>query len=265
MNWLESSLGELVIRDGGVVQIGPFGSQLHESDYVPDGVPVVMPKDIEDGRIRRSTVACVSQETADRLSRHQLKARSVVLPRRGDISKRAYVTAEQEGWLCGTGCVKIEIGGKLLDPLFLYYYLAQDHVVRWLEQHAVGTTMLNLNTEIVSALPVRYPDIAEQRRIAGTLVCYDRLIENNRRRMALLEEAARQVYREWFVRLRFPGARPFRKGGLPDGWVKATASDAMEILSGGTPKTDVPDFWDGDIPFYTPTDAGEVNVHAAGD
>jgi len=76
--------------------------------------------------------------------------------------------------------------------------------------------------------------------------------------MALLEEAARQLYREWFVRLRFPGHEHTRiTDGVPEGWEKTTAHAAMDVLSGGTPKTTVSDYWDGDIPFYTPKDATE--------
>ena len=77
--------------------------------------------------------------------------------------------------------------------------------------------------------------------------------------MALLEEAARQLYREWFVRLRFPGHEHTRiTNGVPEGWEKTTAFSAMEVLSGGTPKTTVPDYWDGEIPFYTPKDASDT-------
>jgi type I restriction enzyme S subunit len=77
--------------------------------------------------------------------------------------------------------------------------------------------------------------------------------------MGLLEEAARQLYREWFVRLRFPGHEHTRiSDGVPHGWEKTTAISAMEVLSGGTPKTSVPDYWDGDIPFYTPKDATDA-------
>jgi type I restriction enzyme S subunit len=103
---------------------------------------------------------------------------------------------------------------------------------------------------------VIFDDPDEQQRIADILSAYDDLIENNRRRMALLEEAARRLYREWFVRLRFPGHEHTRiTNGVPEGWQKATAYSAMEVLSGGTPKTAVPDYWDGEIPFYTPKDA----------
>ncbi len=77
--------------------------------------------------------------------------------------------------------------------------------------------------------------------------------------MALLEEAARQLYREWFVRLRFPGHEHTRiTNGVPEGWDKTTAFAVMEVLSGGTPKTIVADYWGGEIPFYTPKDASDA-------
>ncbi len=226
MTWSTYTLGKLVEHGGGLIQTGPFGSQLHQSDYVPDGIPVIMPKDIVDGRVAVDSVARVSEETAMRLSRHQLNPRTIVLPRRGEITKRAFISEEQSGWLCGTGCVQIELRGAELVPEFLYYYMEQSHVVRWLEQHAVGTTMLNLNTQIVADLPVRYPGSEAQRRIAAILSAYDDLIGNNRRRMALLEEAARQLYREWIVRLRFPGHEhtPITSG-VPEGWKRKTLGD----------------------------------------
>jgi type I restriction enzyme, S subunit len=234
MKWSESSLGELVAQDGGIIQTGPFGSQLHQADYEANGIPVIMPKDIIDGRVALDGVARVSEETAQRLGRHRLKERALVLPRRGEITKRAFITIEQAGWLCGTGCLKIELNGEYLLPEFLYYYMEQTHVVRWLEQHAVGTTMLNLNTEIAAGLPVRYPTLTIQQRIADILSAYDDLIENNRRRMALLEEAAWQLYREWFVRLRFPGHEHTRiTHGIPEGWERKALAELSEFIDYG--------------------------------
>jgi type I restriction enzyme S subunit len=239
-----------------VIQTGPFGSQLHEYEYQPEGTPVIMPKDIRDGRVLTEVVARVSEQTANRLTRHKLRTGAIVLPRRGEITKRAFITAEEEGWLCGTGCLKIELNGMHLIPKFLYFYMDQDHVVRWLEQHAVGTTMLNLSAQIVAGLPIRCPAPDGQRTIADILSRYDDLIENNRRRMALLENAARLLYREWFVHLRFAGYEHTRvTDGVPDGWERKTAFDTIQILSGGTPSTSNPDYWAGEIPFYTPKDA----------
>lgn len=226
MSWHDSTLGELAKRDGGLIQTGPFGSQLHQAEYETEGIPVVMPKDIADGRISGESVARVSEQTATRLQRHKLKPRSIVLPRRGEITKRAYIREDQEGWLCGTGCLKIEVYGRHLVPEYLYYFMEQEHVTKWLLQHAVGTTMLNLSAAIVSELPIRYPSIDAQRAIAEGLATYDNLIENNRRRMALLEESARLLYREWFVRLRFPGYEHTSiVDGVPKGWERKTLGD----------------------------------------
>lgn len=245
MSWSVSSLGDLAKKDGGIIQTGPFGSQLHQAEYQPEGIPVVMPKDITDGRISVESVARVSEETANRLERHKLKSRSIVLPRRGEITKRAYIREEQEGWLCGTGCLKIELNGKHLLPEFLYYFMEQAQVVQWLEQHAVGTTMLNLSAGIVAELPIRYPPVESQKEIVLTLSAYDDLIENNRRRIALLEESARLLYREWFVRLRFPGYEHTRIiDGVPSGWKRKSLGDLCceirELVSPSTLEPDTP-------------------------
>ena len=238
MSWHNSTLGDLAKLDGGLIQTGPFGSQLHQSEYEAEGIPVVMPKDITDGRISVESVARVSEQTANRLQRHMLKPRSIVLPRRGEVTKRAYIREDQDGWLCGTGCLKIELNGEHLVPEYLYYFMEQGHVTQWLLQHAVGTTMLNLSAGIVAALPIRYPTVEVQNAIADTLATYDDLIENNRRRMALLEESARLLYREWFVRLRFPGyEHTLVVDGVPQGWERKTLGELTSFLKRGMTPT----------------------------
>ena len=258
MTWHAATLGEIAERDGGLIQTGPFGSQLHQSDYVPDGIPVIMPKDITDGRVDPASVERVSEETASRLSRHQLRPRTIVLPRRGEITKRAFVRDDQAGWLCGTGCLQIALKGKHVLPEFLYYYLEQQEVTRWLEQHAIGTTMLNLSAGIVTELPLKYPTPAVQQRIADILSAYDDLIENNRRRMALLEEAARQLYREWFVRLRFPGHEHTRiTNGVPERWKRLPLGDRVTLNYGKSLKAE--DRAEGPCPVYG--SSGIVGTH----
>jgi len=252
MTWQDSTLGELAKLDGGLIQTGPFGSQLHQAEYETEGIPVVMPKDIADGRISGESVARVSEQTATRLQRHKLKPRSIVLPRRGEVTKRAYIREEQDGWLCGTGCLKIELHGRYLVPEYLYYFMEQEHVTKWLLQHAVGTTMLNLSAGIVSALPIRYPSTDVQIAIAESLSTYDDLIENNRRRMALLEESARLLYREWFVRLRFPGyEHTLIVDGVPQGWVRVPLEAALVLQRGFDLPTQ--DRQEGDVPIYGST------------
>ena len=235
MSWPVHSLGSLIESDGGVLQTGPFGSQLKQAEYTSDGVPVIMPTDIENGEVNERTVARVPETTVERLSRHKIRAGGIVLPRRGAITKRAFIRPDQEGWLCGTGCIKIELNGLRIWPRYLYYYLGLKNSVDWLERNAVGSTMLNLSAEIVSRFPMVCPSIPTQRRIADMLSAYDELIENNRRRIALLEQAARELYREWFVRLRFPGHENSRiVDGLPAGWGRVRLSDVVSTQYGYT-------------------------------
>lgn len=119
-----------------------------------------------------------------------------------------------------------------------------------------GAAQDNLSQEKLLSIELMVPCLETQSKLANILSTYDDLIENNRRRIQLLEESARQLYKEWFIRLRFPGHEQVKVvDGVPEGWEKKTAFEAMEVLSGGTPKTEVPEYWDGNIPFFTPKDA----------
>lgn len=239
MSFEPISLGQAVREDGGVLQSGPFGSQLKQAEYAEHGIPVVMPKDIGNGVVMTQTVARVSEATADRLSRHKIAANGIVLPRRGDITKRVFISEAQAGWLCGTGCLKIETTGTRIWPKYLYYYLGAPASVQWLERNAVGSTMLNLSAEIVSRFPIRLPRIVTQKKIARVLSAYDDLIQNNQRSIALLEEAARLLYREWFVHFRFPGYEHVKTiEGIPEGWKQTCLGDLVENVKQSVKPTD---------------------------
>lgn len=124
------------------------------------------------------------------------------------------------------------------------------------QQIAEGTAQDNLSWEKLSTIRFPMPDIAIQNRIASILSAYDDLIENNRRQIKLLEEAAQRLYREWFVELRFPGYENVEiVDGVPEGWRKKPFSQIVTIMSGGTPKTDNKAYYNGSIPFYTPKDS----------
>jgi type I restriction enzyme S subunit len=142
-----------------------------------------------------------------------------------------------------------------IDHRFLYYTFLHTGRTGGFEGLLTGSTIKHLPREKLAKLEIRFPSLFAQLRIASQLSAYDDLIENNRRRIQLLEESARLLYREWFVHLRFPGHEHVRVvDGVPKGWQHRTAIDVMEVLSGGTPKTDIADYWDGDIPFFTPKD-----------
>lgn len=226
MSWEQVKLEDISIS----VQTGPFGAQLHQSDYSNEGIPVVMPKDIINGRIVEVDIARVSQSHIERLSRYVINEGDILYSRRGDVGRCAYVTKHENGWLCGTGCLKITLNQEIVDPLFVFYQLQLQNTVEWVKKHAVGATMLNLNTSILQNVPLRIPKLETQHRIADILSAYDDLIENNKKQIKLLEEAAQRLYKEWFVDLHFPGYENTKIiEGIPEGWKKSSLEEICEL------------------------------------
>ena len=248
MSWEKVKLGDISAN----IQTGPFGSQLHQHDYSEVGTPVVMPKDLIGGKISEQSIARVSQDHVQRLNRHIIQKGDILYSRRGDVGRCAIASDHETGWLCGTGCLRVTTDTTIADSKFVFYQLQQPEVVRWVEKHAVGATMLNLNTTILSNIPLLLPPIETQRRIADILSAYDDLIENNRKQIKLLEEAAQRLYKEWFVDLRFPGHEHTKiVDGVPEGWRIRAVSDFGEVITGKTPSTSKPEYYDGNIPFVT--------------
>lgn len=154
--WRRTSLGQLCAEGAGAIQTGPFGSQLHASDYVRSGIPSVMPQNIGDNVISEGGIARIAEADADRLSKYLLAEGDIVYSRRGDVKRRALVREHEAGWLCGTGCLRVRVG-TATRPLFMSYYLGEPEIQDWVARHAVGATMPNLNTSILGEVPVVLP------------------------------------------------------------------------------------------------------------
>ncbi len=138
------------------------------------------------------------------------------------------------------------------DRDYAYYTL------QWMERHfynsAYGAAIQNINTTILKETEIPYPPLPTQRKIAAVLSAYDDLIENNTRRIAVLEEMARLLYREWFVRFRFPGHEDVAMvdselGPVPQGWEVKPLGDFGEVITGKTPSKKVAEYYDDYMPF----------------
>ena len=230
MMWESKTLGEISLS----IQTGPFGSQLHQSDYTDEGTPVVMPKDLVNGTISEESIARVSKEHVERLEKHKIQEGDILYSRRGDVGRCAFTSEREVGWLCGTGCLKVRVDIEKVEPKFVFYQLQKAETIGWVVNHAVGSTMLNLNTSILSAVPVDIPEIEIQRKIVSILAAYDKLIENNQKQIKLLEEAAQRLYKEWFVDLHFPGYENASiVDGVPNGWTSVTLNDVISKITTG--------------------------------
>ena len=248
--WERSTLGAACERGGGNIQTGPFGSQLHASDYRPVGIPSVMPQNLGDNRVIEYGIARIGERDASRLARYLVRTGDIVYSRKGDVGRRALIGPREDGWLCGTGCLRVRLGDNGVDPRYASYYLGHPVVREWIVRHAHGATMPNLNTAILSACPFLIPPVPEQRGIAHVLGTLDDKIELNRRMNTTLEAMARALFRSWFVdfdpvRAKMAGGDtglptdvadlfPDRLvdselGGIPEGWMHGTLADIVSL------------------------------------
>ena len=177
LGWTPVSFGAVV-----TLKTGPFGSALHKSDYVIDGVPLINPTHIRDGRLVPDMSITVSDPTKARLTEYVLQSGDVVMGRRGEMGRCAVVSGDAVGWICGTGSVVVR-PKMAITSNFLQKFLSSPVTVAALNGDAVGSTMVNLNQSVLLNLTVNLPPLPEQTRIAEKLdtvltrvdACRDRL------------------------------------------------------------------------------------------
>ncbi len=167
--WLGTKLGTYISDHEGLIQTGPFGSQLHAEEYVSQGVPVVMPQDIRHISISRSNIAQITEKRARDLARHRLLEGDLVFSRRGDLSRCAYVQRDNEGWVCGTGCLLLRAPIGTIDTYWLSNLYKLHSIQSQVYGMAVGSTMVNLNSKILAQLEIGIPSYREQCLIATAI------------------------------------------------------------------------------------------------
>lgn len=202
-----------------LIKIGPFGSALHESDYIENGIPLVNPKHIVQQHIVPQSKISISEEKAEELSSYRLKANDIVLGRRGEMGRCAPVSAREENWICGTESMIIRLKEEY-DARLYSLILGSQATVTYLENSAVGSTLKNLNEKIVRKIPVPQFDIEEQHEIV-------RLIDDLLARERAAQQAAEQALASIDLMKKSILARAFR-GEL--GTNKASEASALELL-----------------------------------
>ena len=156
----------------------------------------------------------------------------------------------------------IRFNTELCDPAFMFWYLQHLYTTGFMHAyHTQHTGVARFQwTTFSEREPIEIPPLPAQRRIAGVLSAYDELIENNQRRIQILETMARALYREWFVEFRFPGHERFPRvasplGDIPQGWEVKIVADSFEISGGGTPSRKESSYWDeGTVQWFAPSD-----------
>ena len=148
------------LRDlDGAIETGPFGSQLHASEYERTGIRVLNPIHLcENGVNPDVEPVYVSEDTASRLSRHRLQKGDVVVPRRGDLSRYVLVRGDLVGELCGTGSIKVRLNDQRVSPAYFALYYGSEIAQSYIRDAATGTIMPNISPRVLEGMPIYLPE-----------------------------------------------------------------------------------------------------------
>lgn len=233
--WPRISVGSLAKAGEASLQTGPFGTQLSAAEYVAEGIPVINVRNVGFGEIRDDDLEYVSEGKAEQLHHHVLRVCDIVFGRKGAVERHALIGAGQDGWVQGSDCLRLRLNSPRFNVRFVSFYLRTKAHQDWMQALcSFGATMSSLNQDIVNRIQLPCPPRPVQDRIAAVLAAYDDLIANNQRRIALLESMAEEIYREWFVRMRFPQHATLKGDELmPPGWSRQPIGELAALIKRG--------------------------------
>jgi len=216
------------------------------SDYVDSGIPFIMASDLHEGKIDYTTCKYITQAQANNLRKGFARAGDVLLTHKATLGRTAVVDNTHD-YVVLTPQVTYYRAKTGLSNRYLKYYFDSDEFQTTLHNWgASGSTRSYLGITAQKKLPVILPPLEEQEVIAGTLSALDDKIAVNTKINRHLEQMAQAVFKSWFVD--FEPSIPFTK--------------VIQVLGGGTPKTGNAEYWNGDIPFFTPKDVLDTYVLA---
>ena len=243
-SWTVATVDDIKSPEPNSCRSGPFGSSISRKYFVDEGIPV-----IRGGNLRADMTRFVPEGFVYVSEERAREKYSACLVEAGDLVVTCWGTIGQVGIIPDDGPfdryvisnkqLKLRVDRERVDPLFLFYQLSSPDGVAYINSRAKGTAVPGINLGILKSIEVALPPLQVQGSIARILSAYDDLIENNNRRMALLEESIHLLYREWFVYLRFPGhERVEVVDGVPEGWSRTTMGELCEVFDGphATPK-----------------------------
>ena len=193
-DWKEYRLGDIA-----EIQTGPFGSQLHQSDYKLTGTPIITVEHLGENKIIHQNVPLVGEDDRQRLIKYTLQEGDIVFSRVGSVDRRVYVTKEENGWMFSGRCLRVRPDNKNVHPKYLSYYFGQESFKEQIRRIAVGATMPSINTSILSDVDIDLPEYTYQSNISSILSSLDDKIDLLHRQNKTLEQLAETLFRQWFV------------------------------------------------------------------
>lgn len=248
--WKEYKLGDIA-----EVQTGPFGSQLHQSDYKPIGTPIITVEHLGENKIIHQNVPLVGEEDRQRLIKYTLQEGDIVFSRVGSVDRRVYVTKDENGWMFSGRCLRVRPDSKKVHPKFLSYFFGQESFKETIRRIAVGATMPSINTTILSEVEILLPDLDYQNNIASILSSLDDKIELLHRQNKTLEALAETLFRQWFPTNQKLNIKSEKFGNLVQFIKGKKPTEAVESYTEGLiPQILIETFDTGKTLYSDPTD-----------
>jgi type I restriction enzyme S subunit len=238
---------------------------------VDDGIPVIRGANLPaECAFLDQDFVFVREKKADELAPNNAHRGDLVFTQRGTLGQVGLIpeSARYDRYVISQSQMKLTVDPKVAHAPYVYYFFRHPVTVQTIHDRALTSGVPHINLGILKRLEMPLPPLEHQTRIASILSAYDDLIENNTRRIALLEQAARHLYDEWFVRLKFPGHERTRiVNGVPEGWKKTPFSALANFVNGypfkpdelgstGLPIVKIPEIRDG-VTEKTPRNEGE--------
>lgn len=256
------------------------GYAFKSSDWKDSGIPVVKIANVNGGHLEMSGCSFVAESTAAESGEFQLSTGDILIAMTGYIGDVARVRRTDLPCVLNQRVGKFSVRDKnRLDADFLYTFLAWAETRQTIEALGYGSAQPNVSPSLIHKVELPLPPLGEQKAIAAVLGSLDDKIELNRRMNATLEAMARALFQSWFVdfdpvRAKLDGRQPVALepattglfpdsfhdsafGHIPKGWETGSILRQADLLSGGTPKTDVPAYWNGDVPWASAKDVSQ--------
>lgn len=230
--WLTKTISELGSGNASTVQTGPFGSQLHADDYVEEGVPFILIRNIGDSGLKAKDLPRISFSDAKRLAKYSLNPGDIVFSRVGRTGSCLLATDAEAGWIISGQTLRLRLDNPELDSHFLLYALRSHAVQNFVSKSSVGTTRESLNTKILQSIPVLHPRYSEQERIAEILLTVDEAIEQTEALIAKYQQIKAGLMHDLFTR-----------GVTPDGHLRPTRAQAPHLYK-ESPLGKIPKEWE---------------------
>ena len=261
--WEEVSLENTTIQfiDGDRGKNYPNQNEFHKEGFCL----FLSAKNITSSGFKLDELIFINEEKDKILRKGKLKIHDIIITTRGTIGNVAIYTEKNpfKNVRINSGMLIMRNSAVDIDTNYLFQFLNSDLFKKRMLNYAFGAAVPQLPISTLRKLKINIPPLETQRKIASILSGYDDLIENNLKRIKILEEMAQQTYEEWFVRMRFPGyetAVMNEETGLPEGWEKVKIQNLCTVSGGGTPSKIVDEYWEnGNINWFTPTDLSKNN------